>query len=537
MLSKTVAAGRGLRSIVMGLGSALERWRASCAEASSLKRALLALGCGSVAVLALPPVHFLPALVPAFVGLVWLAASCRTWRGACWVGWCFGFGYFCAGLYWIANALLTKPEEFGALIPLAVGGLSGVLACFIAVAVGLASISRQGNISFVLALAGGWAIAEWLRSFVLTGFPWNLIASVWARSDSMMQAMALMGPYGLGLITVVVAGMPAILVGYRGRRRTALLAVGIAFACLALVWVGGTARLARAGPPQFVDAVRLRLVQPNIEQTLKWKPELRYMHVLDQMRLGATMSPTPPTHVIWSEVAAPLFLNDHPEVISAIGAATPEGGLTLLGALRRSSSDAARQLWNSLWVIDAAGQTLTTYDKAHLVPFGEYVPFREIIGIRSIAGGHVDFSPGPGRRTLRLPSTPPVSPLICYEVIFPRSAVDAADRPDWILNITNDAWYGYSAGPYQHFVAARMRAVEEGIPLVRVANTGISAIIDPYGRIIGQLGLEVRGVLDGQLPRPLSEKTIYARIDNGVVLALALALISLPLWRQRTLDA
>ncbi len=536
MISKTAAVGRGLRTVASGLGATLGRWRHWCAETSGFKRGLLAMGFGAVAVFALPPVHFLPALIPAFVGLVWLVDSSRGWRGACGVGWWFGFGYFCAGLYWIANALLTKPEEFGALIPVAIGGLSALLAGFTAIAAGLASLSRARGISFVLALAGGWAIAEWLRSFVLTGFPWNLIASVWAEADPMLQVLAVVGPYGLGLLTVAVAGMPAILVDYRGKMRHAVLAVGIAFTGAAVVWVGGTVRLGIAGPPRFVDDIRLRLVQPNIEQTLKWRPELRYRHILDQVRLGATPTSIPPTHIIWSEVAAPLVLDDHPDVVSAIGAATPEGGLTLLGALRRSGSGEPTRLWNSLWAIDAAGRPLMTYDKAHLVPFGEYVPFREIIGIANVTGGNTDFTPGPGRRTLRLPATPPVSPLICYEVIFPRSVVDDAERPGWILNITNDAWYGYSAGPYQHFVAARMRAVEEGMPLVRVANTGISGIIDPYGRVTKQLGLEVRGVIDGPLPLSIPEKTIYARIGNGVVLALAVALVLWPRVRSRKVD-
>jgi len=536
MIPKTASFGRGLRNVMTEVSAALGRWRSWCAEASGLKRGLLAMGFGAVAVFALPPVHFLPALIPAFVGLAWLVESSRSWKGACAVGWWFGFGYFCVGLYWIANALLTKPDEFGALIPVAIGGLSALLAGFTAIAAGLASLSRGRGVSLVLALAGGWAIAEWLRSFVLTGFPWNLIASVWAESDPMLQMLAGVGPYGLGLLTVAVAGMPAVLVGCRGRMRNAILAMGIAFACAAVVWIGGAARLGLAGPPQFVDGIRLRLVQPNIEQTLKWQPELRYRHVLDQMRLGAVPASKPPTHIIWPEVAAPLVLDDHPDVMSAIGAATPEGGLTLLGALRRSQSGVLPQLWNSLWAIDAAGRTLKSYDKAHLVPFGEYVPFREIIGLANVTGGNIDFTPGPGRRTLRLPATPPVSPLICYEVIFPRSVVDDADRPGWILNITNDGWYGYSAGPYQHFMAARMRAIEEGIPLVRVANTGISGIIDPYGRITKQLGLEMRGVIDGQLPRSLPEKTIYARIGNEAVLALAVALVLWPRARAQKLD-
>jgi apolipoprotein N-acyltransferase len=535
MTSAEVLERRSAHNTLNAVWAWFQRIHGRVYQLSGWRRTAVVMLLGCVSVLALPPLHIIPALIPAFVGLVWLVAATKTWRGAFWVGWCFGFGYYCAGLYWIANALLTKPEEFGAFVPFAVGGLSALLAVFVALTTVLAFMTRATGVLLVLAMAGGWAISEWLRSFVLTGFPWNLIASVWVSTDSVLQISAVIGPFGLGLITVVAAAMPAALLPRREGVRIGLTAVLLAFLCVAGTAIYGAVRLHQAGAPHYVDGVRLRLVQPNIPQQLKWKPDLRIKHVEDQIELGATDTAVRPTHVIWSEVAAPLFLAQHPSLLSAVGAGTPDGGLTILGTLRRTPADKPFELWNSLIAINPAGQPVATYDKAHLVPFGEYVPFRSIIDIPSITGG-TDFTPGVGPQTLRIPGTPSFSPLICYEVIFPGAVVDSSDRPEWILNITNDAWYGYSAGPFQHFAAARMRAVEEGLPLVRVANTGVSAIVDPYGRIVERLGLSERGIVDGPLPRALQKETLYGRYGNILFLVIAVILLLLARMGTRKLD-
>jgi apolipoprotein N-acyltransferase len=236
--------------------------------------------------------------------------------------------------------------------------------------------------------------------------------------------------------------------------------------------------------------------------------------------MGSLPGDPPPTHVIWAEAAAPFFLGETPEALALLAEATPKDGLTIVGTLRRSPPGEPHQVWNSLLAVNGSGRVAATYDKAHLVPFGEYVPFRNVIGLSSVAAGTADFSRGPGIGTLSLPGLPPVSALICYEVIFPAEVADRDRRPDWLLNLTNDGWYGHSPGPYQHLAAARLRAVEEGLPLVRVANTGISAIADAYGRVTDQLPLGAQGLIDGPLPVALKSETVYGRLGNGVVFVM-----------------
>lgn len=499
----------------------LDRMRVRLAQLRGWRRVVVAILLGALAVLALPPLYIVPALIPAFTGFAWLLESDSRARTALANGFWFGMGYFTAGFYWVANALLTKPDEFGWFAPLAPIGLALLVAPTVALAAWLARLlAPKPGAGFVLSLAAAWTLMEWVRSFWLSGFPWNLIGSVWTFADPMIQVTAVLGTYGLGLLTVAAAAMPAELVRARNREWPAW-PFGVALLVLAAIYAGGAVRLALAPPFQPVEGVRLRLVQPNIPQNLKWRRDLVSKHIEQQISMGAEPSAEPPTHVIWSEASAPTFLADDPYHLKMIAAATPPDGLTIVGTLRRTSPPGEPlSLANSLLAIDHAGHVVAGYDKSHLVPFGEYMPLREIIPLPAVAAGMADFIPGPGVRTLRLPGLPPVSPLICYEVIFPAAVADAKDRPAWMLNITNDGWYGKSAGPYQHFAAARLRAVEEGLPLVRVANTGISGIVDAYGRVIVRLGLGEQGVVDGLLPSPLAGPTPYARWGNLLVFAL-----------------
>jgi len=511
----------------------LQRTHAATCRVSGWRRACLALGLGVLAVGALPPLHLWVLLFPAFTGLFWLIESSRS-RWACFlVGWWFGLGHFVSGLYWIANALLTKPEQFGWLAPIAVLGLSSMFAVYPGIAALLTRFSRLRGVGAVLIFAAAWAALEWVRSWAFTGFPWNLIGSTWAFSDSMIQTTALIGTYGLGLLTVAAATMPATLAADGDGRKPAAVAVMCALAVLAVTWSGGALRLALAETPDAVDGVRLRLVQPNIDQKLKWKRALLDDHLKKQANMGAQPAVQPPTHIIWAETAAPLFLGEDDARRRMIGGLTPPGGLTITGTLRRTQPGLPYQVWNSLLALDHTGTPIATFDKTHLVPFGEYVPFRNLLNLAKVTSGTVDFSRGSGIHTMRLPGLPPVSPLICYEVIFPGQVVDPVDRPEWILNITNDAWYGRSSGPYQHLATARLRAVEEGLPLVRVANTGISAIIDPWGRVLARIGLGEQGVIDGPLPAPLATQPPYARFGNWIVLLVVVAAISTGLLLSR----
>ena len=510
-----------LRPALGGLGRLQKR----IAAVSGWRRFALAAGLGALATAALPPVHLVVLLVPAFVGLVWLIDASPRPRTAFAAGWWFGFGHFTAGLYWIAFALLTKPERFGWMVPFAVFGLSALIALFPAGAALLTRAVRGAGPGRILVFGAAWTALEWVRGWAFTGFPWNLIGTAWVFSDGMIQLAAVTGVYGLSLLSVVVAAMPAVLTdggAWAGRKA---VPVAAAFIVLGVVWGGGLVRLAGAGNAVVPD-VRLRLVQPNIDQRLKWRPELRQQHVLRQVRMstaaaGATQDKGAPTHVIWAETAAPLFLGSDPAALGVIGGAVPSGGLIITGTIRRTPpGEKPFRIWNSLQAVDGRARVVATYDKFHLVPFGEYVPFRGLLSFAKVTAGQVDFSRGPGVRTLRLPGLPPVSPLICYEVIFPGRVVDRQDRPGWLLNITNDGWYGRSSGPYQHFAAARLRAVEEGLPLVRVAGTGISAVVDAYGRTVARLGLGRAGVIDSDLPAPLAGATPYGRLGDRIVLLI-----------------
>ena len=511
----------------------MTRFHTAVTGMTGAKRYGLAFLLGASSALALAPFYLLFILIPVYSGLLWLVFGARRARGAFAAAWWFGVGQFSAGLYWIANALLTDAARFGWLVPITILGLSSGLALFPGLAA-LASYRLLGDkkdaptsgVGKVLVFAALWVLLEWLRGWVLTGFPWNLAGSVWAVSDEMMQAGSVVGVYGLSLLAILVAALPATLstnTGWGGGARPTLIAAVV----LVLVWGGGAVRLSGAGAigENNVPDVRLRLVQPNISQQDKWKAKLRIPNLKEYIAMGAAPAAKPdaePTHVIWSETAATFNLANDMAVRAAIAEGTPKGGLTITGAPRTTPpGEQPFKIWNSLYAINDQGGIVDTYDKHHLVPFGEYMPFRGVIGLEKLTAGATDFTPGPGPRTLQFTGLPPVAPLICYEVIFPGNVVDATDRPQWMLNLTNDAWYGISTGPYQHYDAARFRALEEGMPIVRVANTGISGIVDAYGRNVTRLDLGTKGTLDGYLPKAL-EPTIYSRFGNALALLMTL---------------
>jgi apolipoprotein N-acyltransferase len=282
--------------------------------------------------------------------------------------------------------------------------------------------------------------------------------------------------------------------------------------------------------------VRLRIVQPGIDQSDKWQSEneeaivRKYLELSDGATSPERSGVGSATILIWPESAFPFLLTERPEVLAAIDTLLPEGTVLVTGAARSDPTagrDNPPRVFNSVYVIDDTGEILDAYDKVRLVPFGEFLPFRgifEAAGIRQLIALPGGFSAGVRRTVLTAPSAPPFSPLICYEAIFPGEVVAPGTTPGWLLNLTNDAWYGATPGPYQHFAQARLRAVEEGLPLIRAANSGISAIVDPYGRVVRSLGLNVVGILDGDLPARL-DGTIQGRF--GAIVFALLALISI----------
>jgi len=528
--------------MTVALGGALHptlavRLAAALARLAGWRRALAALALGAAAAGALPPIDAVPLLVVAFTGLLWLAdgaaLAARRLRASFWVGWWFGLGFFTAGLYWIAVALTVDIAQFWWLLPFAVLGVPAFFGLFTGAAlVGYAAVRAPG-LARPLLLASLWTAAEFTRGHILTGFPWNLIGYSWTEIGPVLQAAAVVGAYGLSWLTVAAAALPGVLAAPRdggwqaGRGGRVALSVGVAL--LAAVALAGALRLSAAPPPGSATAdvpgVRLRLVQPNVEQSLKWRDSERAAIFRNLLSLSTAPAAQPPTAIIWPEAATPFLFEQSREARAAAAAIVPPDGLLITGTPRATPRpDGGHDFWNGLIALDHADVVRGTYDKFHLVPFGEYVPLRGILPIEMIApGGGGGFSSGPGPRTLHLPFVPPVSPLICYEVIFPGAVLDPADRPAWLLNLTNDAWYGETSGPYQHFAIARVRAVEQGLPLARAANTGISGVVDPYGRVIARLGLGRQGVVDAPLPRALSEAPPYPRF-GGPILAVMLLL-------------
>ena len=520
-------------------------------------RRLAAFAAGALSALALAPVHAAPILfltLPVLVLLIDGAVvagprGVRRLRPAAATGWWFGFGYFLAGLHWVGTAFFAEGRsELVPLMPFAVIGLAAGLALFTAFGTLVARLLWSDGPTRIFALAVGLGASEWLRGHVLTGFPWNLLGQAIAFTDLTAQGASVIGVYGLTLAGVAVFAAPAILADERGRylwlrRLTIVLVLAIVVADIG--W--GIHRLSGAAPAgQAVIAdARVRIVQPNIDQAAKWSPEKK-QEALDKLATLSDRKTDPQTlgavsfsEIIWPETALPFFLTEEPQALARIADLLSPGTILLTGAPRVEPADdlgdGGRRYYNSLFAIDDTGSILAAYDKVHLVPFGEYMPFGPLLrrlGIGELFRGIGGFSSGPRRNLIALPGHPSFSVLICYEAIFPGEVMPENGRPDYLVNITNDGWFGRSSGPYQHLDAARMRAIEEGLPVVRAANTGISAIIDGYGRIVASLPLAEEGVLDGFVPseRPT---TLFQHAGSTFLLAFNVFFILLALFGKR----
>ena len=511
------------------------------------QRLPLGFALGAMSTFAMPPWHWLPLLWIAFPALLWMLEGCRNSKDATLLGWSFGFGHFAIGLSWIANAFYVDADTHGVFAIPAVGALCALFGLFIAVVCvivhhidhetdGLPCDRTPTALIRAVAFALVWAVVEWVRSWLLTGFPWNPIGSVWTAWPSMIQVTSIVGTLGLSVFTILAAALPSILGPYPRMRRAWLYA---AIPTLMLFIFGGGGAL-RLNPAQIemVPGIALRLVQPNIAQADKWRPGLRDQHFMDHVRLSSEPGIENVTHVIWGESAVAFALDrDEPRRRLAVSMLRP-GGALITGAPRAAVGNGGLgDIFNSMLVIAPDATVAAIYDKTHLVPFGEYLPLRLLIPFPKLTEGTMDFSAGSSRTTLNVSGLPPFSPLICYEAIFSGAVTGPSvqgHRPQWLLNITNDSWFGNSSGPRQHLAAAQLRAVEEGLPLIRVANTGISAVIDPYGRILGRIELGQRGFLDAPLPQGLKSPTPFSLTGQSGPLALiAASLIGLIVMIRR----
>ncbi len=524
-MPEAVCAGAGLSGLPERLAG-LRGWR----------RTGLALLLGVLLAAAMPPFYVLPGALVALTGFVWLLDGAATTRRALLDGWAFGAGFSGAGLYWIANALLVDAAAFGWMVPFALLAIALGFGLFTAAAAMLARCWRPGT-DRIFAFAAAWLALEWLRSWILTGFPWNLLGSALGFLPEMIQTAAWGGPWLLSALVLVIALAPACAVRAAAARRRRAMAGGLLLSLVVLAALFGLGlwRMS-AFPTTYASDLTLRLVQPSINQADKWRSTLRDSHFATHIELSLSQSAVAPDLVIWPEAAIPWQLLADADQRARAGGVLAPGGYLLAGGVRFERDAAGTPLpYNSLVVLDSDGDPVAFYDKRHLVPFGEYVPLRGLLPIDKLTPGAVDFVAGTGPEVLQLGKIPPFRALICYEVIFPGEIQGDGPRPDWLLNITNDGWYGVSTGPYQHFQAARMRAVEQGLPLVRSANNGISGVVDPLGRVLAHLPLNAVGVLDAPLPAPLPGPTLYARLGDWTLLAVLFPLIVQLAWRLRCL--
>ncbi len=482
-----------------------------------LPRIALAVLAGAIGALALPPFDVFGAMFVSFTLLVWLMDGSTgsadgglfaKFRASFMLGWFFGFGYFVGGLWWVGNALLVEADEFAWALPLAVLGLPACLAVFYGFATLVAGLLWSDGWGRLAALAAAFGLAEWLRSFLLTGFPWNTIGYGAMPIPLMMQSSAVLGIFGVTVLSVFVFSAPALI----GTRRGMVPGLALATLLFALHFGYGAWRLSGADAAAAAtggEATTVRIVQPLIDQSRKLDDAERTAIFEEHLALSALPPQADtkrPDVIVWPETSVPFILTDNPDALSRIADVLQDGQILVTGAVRSEEAGPGSppRYYNSVYVIDSQGQIISASDKVHLVPYGEYVPYEDALrylGVTDAIAMPGGFTAGATRSLLTLPGGLNLYPLICYEAIFPEEFSDSLERATALLNVTNDGWFGSTPGPYQHFQQARLRAVENGRPLIRAANTGISAFVDAYGQISKGLNYDQKGVIDSTLGR------------------------------------
>ncbi|MEL6689814.1 MAG: apolipoprotein N-acyltransferase [Pseudomonadota bacterium] len=468
-------------------------------------------GLGALGALGHPPVGLPILTIVALLALFWLKPWTLAPRAAAWAGWAFGLGHFAVTLHWLVEPFLVDIARHGWMAPFAIALMAGGLALFWGAAFWVGAWRRSG-----LVMAIALAAAELARAHVFTGFPWGMHVTAFVDVQ-LYQGAAWLGPYGLTAALYLIVALSA--------RTWATLAVG--GAVLAIL------SLAPVAPAPKGDGPIVRVVQPNAEQHLKWVPEQAPIFLNRQLEATAALPGA--ELVIWPEVALTTWLENASGIFGE-AARRGQGAAVLIGA--QSYRDG--KVFNALAHVDEAGQMASRYDKAHLVPFGEYMPLGELfsrMGIYGLAAGDgYGFAAGDGGVIFHVEGVGPVLPLICYESIFAHDVRRLDFRPRMIAIVTNDAWFGQLGGPAQHLQHAQARAIELGLPVARSANTGISAIIDAKGRIVSSLGLGETGHVDARLPAPLPP-TFYALTgDLGLMVLIALVLLGHVALRRLDLD-
>ena len=511
------------------------------------RRRAIAFVSGALGALALPPLSLFPLIAVPLTIAVWLIDGAQdhgsgrpltgSLRAAFGAGWWMGFGYFLAGLWWVGSALLVEADKFAWALPLAVVALPAVLAIFPAAGFALARALWSPGPARIFALAFGLGLAEWARGLLFTGFPWNDLGMALGVNLALAQTASLVGLHGLTFLSIAIFAAPATLWRVSQNRLNLAPTIAAALALAALAGFGAWRLMAPASP--VLPGVKLRLIQPDVGQDdASFGPQnkqailRRYFDLSERATSPDRTGVKDVTDLIWPESAFPFILSRDPQALSEI-VDFLNGGATLITGAARVEDGGGRppRYFNSIEIVGRSGLSAERYDKRHLVPFGEYMPFAGLLeraGVTQMVDIPGGFEPGSGRRVLHVPGLPDAMPLICYEAIFPNELGDlltGAARPGWLLNVTDDAWFGLTPGPYQHYAQARLRAIELGLPLVRDANSGISAVIDGFGREIAVAPLGAEGVLDAELPVALAP-TWQSRFGSAGAMLIALAFLA-----------
>ncbi|WP_370336257.1 apolipoprotein N-acyltransferase [Parvularcula marina] len=499
------------------------------AETRGWSRYGIAFGFGALTATALAPYYILPALAVGLCGLVILLdgamASQTPKRMAFLTGWAFGFGYFLFGMYWLGFAFLVQADQFGWMIPIAIPAFTGFLGLFSALPAWLAAFAWRPGIARIAALAGFWAIFEFLRGNILTGFPWNLISQSFAGTALLAQPVAWVGPYGYSLILVFLAMLPA--AALTGAERLSLRPLFGFAAGIAGILLFGIIRL--AGEPVFrEDAPKLVIVQPNVAQrdkfdSAKQAENFRRMIELTRQEAGEAE----PALAVWPENAHPYLANTQ-DAPGFFGSTLPQGTTLIAGTVRSWEDESHTRYGNSVAIfgttMDGEKPLDAVYDKHHLVPFGEYLPLKGLLtslGLSQLAPFAEGFTAGPGPRTFDAAGIK-IAPLICYEDVFPRQLYPKNERPELLVVVTNDAWFGDNAGPRQHLDISRLRSIESGLPMARAANTGISGVFDARGRLLQEIPLYQQDVISIPVPSA-GARTLYGSFGELMFVFLLFA--------------
>ncbi len=470
------------------------------------RQMLLALVAGAALGLVQAPWSFPAVFFVAIPVLFWLHTGAFSKRRAAFLGWLAGLGYFLLVMAWIVEPFQIDAEKHAWIAPFALLGMAAGLAVFWSVAFGIA---RRGSIlDFVIF----WTLLELVRAYIFTGFPWGLIGYGWLDTP-VIQATSVIGVHGVGALTLASILLMAAFLKRDWRR-----AIG-GIAIVVLLWGFGSYRM-MLEIPERDEEFTVRIVQPNAAQELKWLPEFRQVFYDRLLELSSRLSDKHPDIVVWPESSVTFLPSRRPDLLQHMASAI-DGAILVYGT---RLLDPAENWYNGLIVLDQLGTVLDDYGKHHLVPFGEYVPQGELltsIGLESMVG--TGFTKGYGEKIIDVAGVPAFLPMICYETIFPQHAMIFGERPEWLLQLTNDAWFGDFSGPYQHLAQARVRAIEQGLPLVRSANTGVSAMINARGEVVDSLPLRVAGFVDVVLPGKLP-KTIYAQAGDWLIATILILL-------------